>query len=52
MFNDSPKVSDLTKTDIFQLNLSQNDEKEGEEAAVQASAVFGIRYQVDLRSLS
>ena len=40
---DSPQNSRLTKRDVIQLNLSQNDEKIDKSDAVQILAVFGSR---------
>ena len=39
----SPKISDLTKNDFFQLSVAPNDEK----VRLQISAVFGTREHVD-----
>ena len=37
----SPKISDITKTDIFQLNLPQNHQKYDERSLLQISGVLG-----------
>ena len=37
----SPKISDITKSDNFQLNIPQSDLKNDKSALLQTSAVFG-----------
>ena len=48
---DSPKISHMTKRDIFQLNFSRSDEKYDESAVVQILAVFGTLYGVDCQKV-
>ena len=41
MLPNSPKISDITKRDIFQLYFPHSDEKNDKSAAVQILAGFG-----------
>ena len=41
MLKNSPKIPDINKKDIFQLNSCQSDRKYDKSAAVQISAVLG-----------
>ena len=43
----SPKISDLTKGDFFQLNFPGLMENWNKSAPVQLSAMFGTREHVD-----
>ena len=43
------KILDLTKGDIFQLSLSQDDGRKKKSVAVKISAVFWTPKDVDLR---
>ena len=48
----SPKISDLTKGEVSQFNVSQRDGKQKDEtAAVLVSAVFGKSSYVDCRGV-
>ena len=47
VLTNSPKISDLTKRELSQLNLSQDHGTIEKSAVVQISAVFGTRKRVD-----
>ena len=46
VITNSSKISDLTKRDVFQFNISQIDETIGWKCCRQVSAVFGTRLHV------
>ena len=41
MLKNSPKISYITNTDIFQLNFCQSDKQNDKSAVIQISQVFG-----------
>ena len=42
VFANSPKISDITKSNFFQRNFRQSDQKHDGSAVAQISTVFGL----------